>query len=368
MRTAEARVTRMRDTLRHRGPDDAGLWADPAAGIVFGFRRLSIMDPSPAGHQPMRSADGRFVVIMNGEIYNSGELRAEVSAARPDLPWRGHSDTEALVEAIALWGVEAALRRTNGMFAVAAWDCGERTLSLARDRIGEKPLYLGWAGGDFVFGSELKALRVHPELEARICPTALAGFLQVGYLTGPATILAGVTRLPAGHLLRLGPDDVAARRTPPSRAYWSLREAALAGLEAQRSGAVASEEELEALLGDAVARRMVADVPVGAFLSGGVDSSLVTALMAERARAPVYSFAIGFDVPEWDEAPHARGGGPSRHPPRGDVPVPRGRRRRGARHGRDLRRAARRRFRHSHHDGLPSGPPARHRGAVRRRR
>jgi asparagine synthase (glutamine-hydrolysing) len=290
-------VQAMLDRLIHRGPDDEGVWLDPDGGPAFGFRRLSIIDLSPAGHQPMESADGRLVVVMNGEIYNFRELRREVEAACPGLVWRGRSDTEVLVEAIALWGLEAALTRANGMFAVAVWDRARRVLSLGRDRIGKKPLFYGWVGGDFVFASEVKALRAHPGFRNAICPDALSAFLQVGYLGAERSIFSGIRKLRGGHVLHLGAADLAQRRIPDSRAFWDLRAVALAGLDAHAAGAPAGQEEFEALLEDAVNRRMVADVPVGSFLSGGIDSSLVTALMARVPGGPVLSFGIGFDDP-----------------------------------------------------------------------
>lgn len=301
-----ALVSRMRDSLYHRGPDDAGNWYDPDVGVAFGFRRLSIVDLSPAGHQPMLSADGRFVVMMNGEIYNAVEMRAEIDIARAGHPWRGHSDTEVLVEAIANWGVAGAISRANGMFALAIWDKRDRVLSLARDRIGKKPLYYGWSGQSFLFGSELKALRAHPEFDETICPAALSGFLQIGYVVGDQTIFSAISRLPGGHVLHMDAESAARRLTPTPERYWDLHGVATAGLDAQASGKAAHQDELEALVKDAVARRMVADVPVGSFLSGGIDSSLITAAMAENSARPVHSFAIGFKTPEWDEAPHAR--------------------------------------------------------------
>lgn len=303
---AEHLVTRMSERIRHRGPDDGGAWLDTEAGLAFGFRRLSIIDLSAAGHQPMLSASGRYAIIFNGEIYNFQDLRAEIEAVRGPHPWRGHSDTEVLLEAVALWGFEPAIRRTNGMFALALWDRQDRTLWLARDRIGKKPLHYGWIGRDFVFGSELKSLRLHPAFDDAIAPAALGGFLQLGYVLGAQTIHRGLFKLPAGQLLRLDSAAAARRETPSPTPYWSLRDAALAGLEAQASGRCATVEELEALLKDATARRMVADVPLGAFLSGGIDSSLTTALMAANAPGQVRSFSIGFPAKEWDEADHAK--------------------------------------------------------------
>ena len=299
-------VRRMSDRLVHRGPDDDGAWTDPA-GIALGFRRLSIIDLSPAGHQPMLSADDRYAVVMNGEIYNFPDIRAEIEQARGPVAWRGHSDTEVLVEAIALWGVEAAIARANGMFAIGIWDRQERVLSLARDRIGKKPLYYGWAGDCFLFGSELKALWPHPQFDYSISPDALGDFLQLGYVPGERTIFSAISKLPGGTILTLDPAAAAARQAPRPHPYWSLRDVAAAGLDAQASGQVPDEAELEALLRDAVAMRMVADVPVGAFLSGGVDSSLITALMTENATEQVRSFSIGFGVTEWNEAEHAKG-------------------------------------------------------------
>lgn len=296
----------MRDQLVHRGPDDAGAWIDCASGVALGARRLSIMDLSPAGHQPMSSSNGRYLLVMNGEIYNYTDILAEVEMASGTRNWRGHCDTEVLVEAIALWGVEAAISRINGMFALAAWDRRERQLWLARDRIGKKPLYYGWAGDVFVFGSELKALWVHPQFDFETSAPALAGFLQRGYVLGEQASVAGIRRLSPGHTLSLDQRAVRARQAGAPRAYWRLRDIALAGLDAQASGRIPDEEELVAVLNDAVARRMVADVPVGCFLSGGIDSSLVAALMATTAPSEIRTFTIGFEIPDWDEARHAR--------------------------------------------------------------
>lgn len=299
-------VADMRDQLVHRGPDDDGLWLDPASGVALGFRRLSIIDLSAAGHQPMASACGRYVAVMNGEIYNFAEIRADIEASRGAHPWRGRSDTEVLVEAVALWGVEPALQRANGMFALAIWDRRKRALWLARDRIGKKPLYYGWAAGAFVFGSELKALWRHPGFDFRIDADALANLLQLGYVPGTRSIFGAISKLRNGHVLQVDHGAASRGEAAVPRAYWSLRGAALRGLDDQAAGRVASVEEFEVLARDAVALRTVADVPVGAFLSGGVDSSLVTALMAENAPGEVRSFSIGFDVENWSEAQHAR--------------------------------------------------------------
>lgn len=292
-------IADMRDQLVHRGPDDAGSWLDVTAGIALGSRRLAISDLSPAGHQPMLSANGRFVLALNGEIYNAEDIRREIGP----LAWRGHSDTEVLVEAVALWGLEAALRRSNGMFALAVWDRRDHILHLARDRIGKKPLYYGWAGDDFIFGSELKALWRHPGFDAAIDPTALTDFLRVGYVPGSRSIFASTLKLPAGQILAIGGD----RRLPAVlHTYWDRKDIALRGLDARDSGKTATSEELDALLRDAVGIRTVADVPVGGLLSGGIDSSLIVALMGKSATGPVHTYSVGFDVPAWDESFYAR--------------------------------------------------------------
>jgi len=295
----------MGEAIAHRGPDDAGTWADAAAGLVLSHRRLSILDLSPEGHQPMVSADGRWTLAFNGEIYNHAALRAELSAL--GHAFRGHSDTEVLLAAIAQWGVEAALARGNGMLALAAWDRVERTLWLARDRVGKKPLYYGWTGdGTFLFGSELAALRACPSLHAEVDPDALALLLRLDYIPAPHCILKGIRKLPAGALLRLDAGGAASPDAASVRRWWDARarqEAAIAtGFDGDEAAAL---DALDALLRDAVALRMEADVPLGAFLSGGTDSSLVTALMQAQSARAVRSFSIGFDNAVHDESAHA---------------------------------------------------------------
>ena len=293
----------MADRLRHRGPDDGGVWVDADAGIALGHRRLAIVDLSPAGHQPMRSASGRWVLVYNGEIYNHHELRRELDAGGAAPPWCGSSDTETLLAAIDAWGVDGALRRSRGMFALAAWDRSERSLWLARDRIGEKPLYYGWQGDTFLFGSELKALRAHPAFEAGVDRGALALLLRHSYVPGPYTIYSGIRKLPPGSWIRLRHGE---RHTLPE-AYWSLAEVAERGLSDPFPGSEAEAlDELERLLGAAVQSQMVADVPLGALLSGGIDSSLVASLMQANSSRPVRTFTIGFDEKVYDEAAHAR--------------------------------------------------------------
>ena len=296
--------------IAHRGPDDAGTWADPGAGLVLSHRRLSILDLSPHGHQPMASADGRWQLSYNGEVYNHAALRAELAALGHGF--HGHSDTEVLLAAIAQWGVEAALARANGMFALAAWDTRARELWLARDRVGKKPLYYGWAGdGSFVFGSELKALRAHPAMHAGVDPDALALLLRFDYVPAPYAILRDVHKLCAGRLLRIDASRVAAGAAghDPARdqqVWWNARERQEAMIARGFAGdEAAALEALDALLRDATALRMEADVPLGAFLSGGTDSSLVTALMQAQSARPVRSFSIGFDSAVHDESAHA---------------------------------------------------------------
>ncbi|HEX8775523.1 MAG TPA: asparagine synthase (glutamine-hydrolyzing) [Pyrinomonadaceae bacterium] len=307
----QATIRLMSDTLLHRGPDDEGSWLDEAAGVALGFRRLSIIDLSPEGHQPMTSADGRYVAIFNGEIYNFRELRRELDAY--GHRFRGHSDTEVMLAAFTEWGFERAVKLLNGMFALALWDTQERVLYLTRDRLGEKPLYYGFAGETFLFGSELKSLRAHPLFRAEINRDALALFLRFNYIPAPYSIYKNIRKLPPGTYLSVDArhvgssgDDAPGQCTAPV-AYWSAREVAEEGVnepfEGTESEAVA---ELETILSDAVGLRMVADVPLGAFLSGGVDSSTVVALMQAQSSRPVRTFSIGFTDEAYDEARHAR--------------------------------------------------------------
>jgi asparagine synthase (glutamine-hydrolysing) len=299
----EPTVSRMADTLRHRGPDSAGTWIDAQAGVALGHRRLAIVDLSPDGAQPMVSSCGRTVLAFNGEIYNFRELRRDLEAE--GVRFRGRSDTEVLVEAIARWGSAEALRRANGMLAFAAWDRGARVLTLARDRLGKKPLYWGRFGDAILFGSELKALRAHPLFRAEIDREALAHLVQYSYIPAPASIFRGVRKLEPGTWLEIGAEPGAA--LPEPAVFWSAREVAERG-EAHRFEGDEKEAEsaLHDLLADAVDRRMISDVPLGALLSGGIDSSTVVALMQARSSARVRTFAIGFREEAFDEAAHAR--------------------------------------------------------------
>jgi asparagine synthase (glutamine-hydrolysing) len=292
----------MADAIRHRGPDDSGVWTDAQAGIALGHRRLSIIDLSPAGHQPMASASGRFVIVYNGEIYNFATLRAELEAQGSAPPWRGRSDTEVLLALIEARGVRAALQAVRGMFAFALWDTRDRTLVLARDRLGEKPLYYGRVGGSFAFGSELKALRAHPAWNAPVDRGALALFMRHSYVPSPYTIHEGIRKLQPGQMLTLARGT----RDPVVEPYWSAREAAESGFRSPMTMSQAAlTDSLDALLRDAIAGQMVADVPLGAFLSGGIDSSVVVALMQAQSTRPVKTFTIGFTEEGYDEAVHA---------------------------------------------------------------
>jgi asparagine synthase (glutamine-hydrolysing) len=289
-------VQGMTAALQHRGPDGRGCWIDAPAGLALGHRRLAIIDLSDNGRQPFASTDGRLVLTYNGEIYNYRELRGELEQS--GRRFRSASDTEVLIEACAAWGVRRAVERLDGIFAFALWDRQERTLYLARDHLGVKPLYWGQFKDLLLFGSELKALRAHPGWTPEIDPAALAAYLQVNYVPGPQTIYRGVSKLPAGTLLtwRAGAE-------PRQERYWDARDAARgAPLGLSDTEATAA---LEARLREVVARQMVSDVPVGVFLSGGVDSSIVASFMQAASTQPVRSFTIGFEEPALDEAPYA---------------------------------------------------------------
>ena len=297
-------VRRMASRLLHRGPDDGGEWTDEKTGISLGFRRLAIVDLSPAGHQPMVSASGRFVIAFNGEVYNFGAIRQELDAAGLSPAYRGGSDTEVMLAAFEAWGIEKAVSRFVGMFAFALWDREQRTLHLVRDRLGVKPLYYGWAGKTLLFGSELKALRAHPAFDGKIDRDALALMLRYDYIPAPYSIYRGYYKLPAGTILTL-PLDHPQASVPV--AYWSAKSVAEAGVHTPFGGSDSeASAHLEGLLRDSIGLRMIADVPLGVFLSGGVDSSVVVALMQAQSSRPVQSFTIGFQEESYNEAHHAR--------------------------------------------------------------
>ena len=294
-------ISRMIRPLSHRGPDAEGVWVDEAAGIALGFRRLAIIDLSPNGHQPMTSASGRFRLVFNGEIYNFGELRQQLEGH--GHTFKGHSDTEVILAAFEQWGIGEAIARAIGMFAMAIWDTRRRELSLVRDRLGKKPLFVYREPGLVTFGSELKALVAGPSFDRAINPRALASYLRYLYVPAPQCIFQHVVKIPAGHMLTIrdprGP-------LPASVSYWSLRDVARAGIESRFEGTDDDAiDELDRLLGDAVGRRLQSDVPLGALLSGGIDSSAVVALMQERSSRPTRTYTIGFDDDAFDEASHA---------------------------------------------------------------
>jgi len=312
-------IQRMTSVLRHRGPDSQGCWTEDDLGLALGHRRLAIVDLSPAGDQPMRSACGRYVVVFNGEIYNHLALRSRLQAsAQAASAWRGHSDTETLLAAFSAWGIEPTLRAAVGMFAFALWDRQAHTLILARDRFGEKPLYYGFAHGTgsdqgavagrgpVLFGSELKALAAHPDWRGTLAEGVVEGYLRFGAVAGESSIFQGVAKLPPATMLTLASEDVLAGRLPAPVRWWSVERAARdakAGVSLSAPEAAVAETELA--LSNSVRARMLADVPLGAFLSGGIDSSLVVALMQHQAPTVVRTFSVGFDDRRYDESAHA---------------------------------------------------------------
>jgi asparagine synthase (glutamine-hydrolysing) len=300
-------MTKVIDSLAHRGPDDAGVWIDPEAGVALGHRRLSIVDLSPAGRQPMISESGRYIIVFNGEIYNFQQLRAELeSVPRSDrLHFSGHSDTEVMLACFEHWGLEKSLQRFNGMYAFALWDRRQRWLHLVRDRLGEKPLYYAQIGNAFLFGSELKALRAYPVVFPEVDRDVLALFLRHSYIPSPYSIYKGVWKLPPAGILTVRVNGQVSE--PRITSYWSARQVAeQGGCTSLAVSGREAVEQLDALLADAVRMRMVADVPLGAFLSGGIDSSTVVALMQSHASEPVKTFTIGFHETGYNEAHHAK--------------------------------------------------------------
>jgi len=300
-------LTAMASTLRHRGPDDGGYWYKEASGIGLGHRRLSILDLSSAGHQPMISESGKYVIVFNGEIYNHLTLREELSSHGVKADWKGHSDTETLLTCFEVWGVEPTVRRCIGMFSFAVWCTEDNSLFLGRDRLGEKPLYYGWqdrkGSRSFLFGSELKALKLHPNFLGVIDRGALCLMMRHGYIPVPYSIYRGISKLPPGCLLRVSLLDPEPEIWP----YWSVEDVAANGVRNPFTG---TEDEavdnLEHLLKEAIQRQMISDVPVGAFLSGGIDSSTIVALMQAQSLTPIKTFSIGFNESEYDEAIYAK--------------------------------------------------------------
>jgi asparagine synthase (glutamine-hydrolysing) len=292
---------RMALRIAHRGPDDSGVWHDAGAGIALGFRRLAIIDLTPAGHQPMQSASGRYTIVFNGEVYNFAAIREELERARRAPSWRGHSDTEVMLAAIEAWGLDDAVRRFVGMFAIALWDSIERRLHLIRDRIGVKPLYYAPTPNALLFGSELKAMTVAEEFPHAISRDAVAMYTRYAYVPGPHTIYESVSKVPPGTIVTIDGGG-----STSTREYWSVRGAVTAANDAPFRGS--DEEalsELERIASESVRLRMISDVPLGVFLSGGIDSSLVAALMQSQSTSAVRTFTIGFTEEEYNEARYA---------------------------------------------------------------
>lgn len=295
----EALLQRMADTISYRGPNDSGYWCDMDQQIGLGHRRLSIVDLSSAGQQPMISPSGRYVIVFNGEVYNHFDLRKELG----ESSWRGHSDTESLLACFDRWGIQGAIERVVGMFAFAVWDKSENTLFLGRDRIGEKPLYYGWQGSSFMFASELKALKKHPAFKAEISRESVCLFLRYSYVPAPYSIYSGIQKLEPGCLLSLPQNQ----REPKIWKYWSAIDLIKQGINSPFSGTpLEAVDELELLAKDAIKQQMVADVPLGAFLSGGKDSSTVVALMQAQSTQKIKTFSIGFHEEGYNEAVYAK--------------------------------------------------------------
>ncbi len=294
---------RMTDALVHRGPDDVGVWTDPKIGVAFGHRRLSIQDLSSEGHQPMTSACDRFVMSYNGEIYNFQEIRKDLE--QNGFQFRGHSDTEVLLGAITEWGLEKTLKQLIGMFAIALWDKKQESLTLVRDPVGKKPLFYGWCRDTFLFGSELKALRAHPEFDAPIDPNALGLFIKYSWVPSPFCIYRGFHKLPPGHLITIDSKSRLENVIPHS--FWSARTVAERGEHTPFTGSLEeATDELEKILQTTVRSRMIADVSLGALLSGGFDSSMVVAMMQSMSPRPIKTFSIGFWESQYNEAQHAQ--------------------------------------------------------------
>lgn len=298
-------LNKISSEISHRGPDDTGHWYDEKFGIGLAHTRLAIVDLSPAGHQPMPSACERYVIAFNGEIYNHNQLREQLEQENNAPVWRGHSDTETLLACFTAWGIEKTLQATVGMFAIALWDKQENVLTLARDRFGEKPLYWGWNKGALLFGSELKALKAFPEFNAQVDRNALALLLQYNYIPAPHSIYQGIEKLKAGHYVQIGQGE--SRVDVKPLPFWSFKQAVEQGIKNPFAGTdQQAVDELQNRLSTSIKDQMLADVPLGAFLSGGVDSSTVVALMQKQASQPVKTFAIGFNEPGYNEAQYAK--------------------------------------------------------------
>lgn len=302
-------LSKMSRVISNRGPDGEGFWLDNDSGIAFSHRRLSIIDLSVHGHQPMGSHSNRYIMTYNGEVYNHKSLKAEINKAleHSNISWRGNSDTEVMLAAFDVWGVEESVKKFNGMFAFAVWDIKEKKLYLVRDRIGEKPLYYGWCGESFLFASELKSLREHDEFDRSINMEAIGSFLKYNYIPEPASIYDKIFKLKPGSILCLDMHHIHTKELPLPYPYWSINQVAIDGLQHPVSYSdKEAVDQLDYLLNQAVERQMVADVPVGAFLSGGIDSSTIVSLMQQQASTRIKTFTIGFQQSDVNEAEYAK--------------------------------------------------------------
>jgi asparagine synthase (glutamine-hydrolysing) len=301
----------MNSAVYHRGPDATGYWQDKNSGIVLGHQRLSILDLSSAGNQPMQSNSGQFVMTYNGEIYNHLEVRRELDMMESKIKWRGKSDTETLIESINFWGIKKTLEKIEGMFAFGIWNKKKRSLILARDRIGEKPLYFGWQGNSinqvFLFGSELKGLKVHPEFRGEINRNSIALQLRHNCIPAPHSIYKDIYKLLPGHYLELNEHDLKKGLLPQQKKYWSIQNTVIDGNKNQiQLKEKKIQDDLEMNLNQSVKKQMISDVPIGAFLSGGVDSSTIVALMQLQSSRPIKTYTIGFEESDYSEAKYAK--------------------------------------------------------------
>ncbi len=304
-------IRKMNNIISHRGPDFSGIWQDDTVGIALGHQRLSIIDTSAAGNQPMQSNSGQLILTYNGEIYNHIDIRKDLDNIKSNIKWRGNSDTETLLEAIDFWGIEKTLQKIDGMFAFGLWNQKTRSLIIARDRIGEKPIYYGWQGkGEnkvFLFGSELKVLKIHPEFNREIDRNSIALQLRHNCIPAPYTVYKDIYKLLPGNYLELRDEDLKRKKLPISKKYWSLTEKANYGNNNQlRLGKLDIQRDLENILKKTIKKQMISDVPLGAFLSGGIDSSTVVALMQSQSSNPIKTFTIGFNEDSYSEAHHAK--------------------------------------------------------------
>ncbi|MBO1531763.1 asparagine synthase (glutamine-hydrolyzing) [Psychrobacter sp. F1192] len=305
--SAQTVISKMNTAIFSRGPDDGDSWQDEVVGLVLGHRRLAIQDLSAAGAQPMHSACGRYVLVFNGEIYNHLELREQLMTEQKAPNWRGHSDTETMLACFIAWGVEKTLQAMVGMFAIALWDRQQKVLSLAKDRMGEKPLYWGWQGQSLYFGSELKGLKAHPAFKTDINRDAITLLLRHNCIPAPYSIYKGIEKLRPGHFLQLPLTDLKTAQKTQPQAYWRFNDIVEAGLANPFTGSPEQAvDALESALTRSVDGQMLSDMPLGAFLSGGIDSSAVVALMQAQSTLPVKTFTIGFDDKGYNEATHAK--------------------------------------------------------------